>query len=269
MDMTCAGLTVLSALVTGIGGDALQPLFTGTPIMEHTLHCGTLGVSEVRAAAFGLLGDLATHMWGYVEGQAEPIFTAARTCMSILTYDTRDAVNNAVWATGIMLRKLPPAQATVLMPKVVGLLAGIVGSDQSTRWILGNAACALGRCAIVAPQLVTSLASHPFEEFFPYWARACTENDTEEERVDAFLGLCMAAGANPMAVAPHLTVLGVALVHYDFIRSPEPHLQSVMSQLLLGFKANMPPAEWAKLWGEEGAWNAPTQQRLMTLGVTP
>ena len=245
-DFLIVPLDLLSALAEAVGV-AVESLVAKYHIIEILAQCGAFNVPEVRQSAFALLGDYAQVCFAHVKSNY------GNFVMQLAQYlDPKhtSVCNNAAWAIGeiavqcaVQGLDLNPLLQYVMQPLFVIMAKQQDPAVQrSLRMVtlMENTGITIGRVAAACPQQVGAHLQH----FIKPWCLAMRNIRANEEKHQAFVGICRCIVTNPRGVMPELIFFCDAVCSWG--EDAPPDLQLAFRQLLQGFKREAEAAQAGK-----------------------
>jgi transportin-1 len=140
--------------------------------------------------------------------------------------------NNACWALGEIVLVLGSNDSKGFIEQIVERLVPILNAKKKSKGLTENSAALMGRMAYVCPDLV---AAH-LDKFAQGWFTSMKQLRHEEEREQAYKGLCLIVRKNPKACAPQFQYLCDAISSYE---SPPKDIAQNFYEILQGFKQSV------------------------------
>lgn len=245
-DFLIVPLDLLSALAEAVGV-AVESLVAKFQIMAILAQCGQFAVPEVRQSAFALLGDYSQVCFVHVK----PHFgNFVMLLAQHLDPKHTSVCNNAAWAIGeiavqcaVQGLDLNPLLQHVMQPLFVIMAKQQDPAVQrSLRMVtlMENTGITIGRVAAACPQQVGAHLQH----FIKPWCLAMRNIRANEEKHQAFVGICRCIVTNPRGVMPELIFFCDAVCSWG--EDAPPDLQLAFRQLLQGFKREAEAAQAGK-----------------------
>jgi len=248
-DFIIVSLDLLSAVAEGIG-PAVESLVAQHNIMQLVFQCGQDENPEVRQSAFALLGDYAQVCFVHVQPQYQAFVTQLA---SYLDPQYTSVCNNAAWAIGEIAvqcqehgLELESLIAPVLQ-NLVGIMSNGINdghSDLSFRMptLMENSGITLGRLGLACPQSVGTLLQH----FIKPWCIAMRNLKDNDEKYQAFKGICQTIATNPQGLMANFVYFCDAIISWQTI---PVDLRPQFHQILHGVKANA-GANWTNYFDQ-------------------
>ncbi|KAL6452138.1 hypothetical protein SBY92_001395 [Candida maltosa Xu316] len=162
-------------------------------LLELLLVCFEDYNGDVRQSSYALLGDLAIFAIELVKPYLRQIFICIGNEINNRTYETYPIYNNAIWALGEMLIRLPKEETQVYIPNLIDLLIPVINSADIQSTVIENAAICLGRMGINTPELVAPRLS----EFIHSWSKNFLYLIDNNEKETGFQGMINMISLNP------------------------------------------------------------------------
>ena len=243
----CAEGGLLAAMLAGAPAAC-----AGERLAEALALCALQAAPALRQSTFALVGELARAAPAALAPALPRLLPALLVSMRDAGVNAK-ACNNAVWALGCCAASAPLAQAVLPSAREAARRIGAVTCSERLpapqRALLENAAIALGRLALVAPEAVAhELAAMPpapspaAKTLLHAWAESLTVVSDPAEREQAYLGLCAALRLNPQPGLALIARLAVAFAVFGPDRTPAVH--AATAALLQAYHDNA-PKEWA------------------------
>jgi transportin-1 len=238
-EFVVAALDALSGLVEGLGAGA-ESLIARSSALEVLKHCVADVNPDVRQSAFAVVGEIARACLPRLRPSMQDLVGAclANVEPAAITQPSIGACNNAAWALGeVALQCRPDEAASFALPaleRLVRILAAPAGG--LPRSLVENAAVALGRIAIVAPE---PMAPHAMVFVGPWCSALRGVLDGKEKR-DAFLGLCAVLERNPDGGGAAFSVLCESVASWRDLREESSSgLKSKLTELMQRYKTRL------------------------------
>jgi len=237
-EFVVCSLDLISGMAEGMG-PSIEGLVDGSQLLAVLYKCMCDPQHEVRQSAYALVGDLAKnciHQLRAALGQYLPVLTEQ------LVPDFVSVCNNASWAIGEIAVKVG-ADMTPFVEAILQRLIPIVNRHREhlNKSLLENTAITIGRLGYVCPQL----AAPHLETFVEAWCYSLRSIRDDIEKQHAFHGLCSMIKLNPRAPINALAQLCEAFVSWQQV---PPELDDMIRQILHGYKASIPPEQWAQFF---------------------
>lgn len=202
---------------------------------------------QVKQAAFSLAGDL-------FRSCPEQLRSHLKEMILLLTKGidpglTSGLCNNAAWALSEIVLKLG-SKMQVFVPEIVKRLCEVITEHSLPQGLLQNCALALGRFALVFPDIVSTAPN--IHQFFPRYCDIISAAPTDNEKEQALQGLCLVVGRNPKDVRSFFPHICRAFVSFDALPAD---LAARMLALIKGFRARA---------GTEERWQSYFQSQAFT-----
>jgi hypothetical protein len=214
----------------------VESLVGDSRVVEFIVVLSTSDHLDVRQSVFALIGDYSKACFVHLE---PAVHVLVPTLAHQLNPRYVAVCNNAAWALGELAMQMGEGMRgglDMIVPHLTGILAGKHG----TPLMRATVAVALGRLGMVCP---VTLGQH-IEPVFYSWCEAITRFKNNDEKQDAFIGLCNMIIANPEVFASQLGYLTSAVCSFadaDYEHYPELHSQ--VSGVLQFYKAQL-GREW-------------------------
>lgn len=244
-DFVIVALDLLSAVAEGVG-PAIESLISGSDILPLMLHYATCPQDEVRQSTFALIGDYAkscfVHLKPFLAGADKngQIGGFLPILAQNLEPNKVPVCNNATWAIGEIAMRLGDDMKQFL-PQIVQALVLLIENPQNHLPILENAGITLGRLAVACPHEIASI----LPRFFTAWCKYMRSFKNNDEKRDAFEGICKVIMNNPQLIAESLPFFCTAVISWD-MQSLEKYdqLRPMFTQILQFYKQSLSPQDW-------------------------
>jgi hypothetical protein len=241
VDLLASCCDTMSAVSEALGG-AVADLVEKSNAIELLQHCCTVQDAVLRASSFSLVGELSKTAWPHVAPHSCFFLQHASAVINEVKKSSLSAGNNAVWATGEMIRRMPHAEVMAAAVSVAPALFKALSSGIPSAMLHHNAAVVVSRIATKAAPALCSLLVLPPPTWAQLWVRACAHVTDKGERREAYEGLCYFLAAAPSAAQQLLVpVCHAFAASYDM---PPDALRGMMREILLGCKRTMRSDEW-------------------------
>lgn len=135
--------------------------------------------SDVRQSAYALLGDMAIYIIDILKPYLHLIFISIGNEINNRSSETFPVYNNAIWALGEMIIRLPAKDSAPYLSNLINLLVPVLNSADTQITVLENCAICLGRMGLVGSEL---LAPRLIEFVTPWCTRFVNLVDNEEKQ---------------------------------------------------------------------------------------
>ncbi|CAD1808533.1 HEAT-like repeat family protein [Candida parapsilosis] len=135
--------------------------------------------SDVRQSAYALLGDMAIYTIDLLKPYLHSIFISIGNEINNRSSETFPVYNNAIWALGEMVIRLPAKDSEPYLSNLINLLVPVINSADTQVTVLENCAICLGRMGLVGAEL---LAPRLIEFITPWCTRFVHLVDNEEKQ---------------------------------------------------------------------------------------
>ncbi|KAI5969737.1 kap104 [Candida margitis] len=149
--------------------------------------------SDVRQSAYALLGDMAIYIIDTLKPYLHPIFISIGNEINNRNSETFPVYNNAIWALGEMIIRLPAKNTEAYLSNLINLLVPVLNSTDTQDTVLENCAICLGRMGLVGAEL---LAPRLIEFVTPWCTRFVNLVDNEEKQT-GLQGMLKVIEVNP------------------------------------------------------------------------
>ena len=244
--IVCA-LDALSNVVEGLGG-AAESLFQGAELVDLIFECAKdEGSDDLRQSGLAVLGDLAKScIRAFKEPQIPVMFNIL---LANMTPEYVNVCNNALWCTGELISSVG-APMRPFVPAAIEKISSLFNHPvQLEKSIKENAAAAMGRLALCDAAAV----GRHLPLFFKTWCLAATLVQDEDEKLDAYRGLCSAIQADPTAALDgnDFGYLCAAFVSYGTGSDIPQDLGNGFTMLLRGIQEKIvSTGRWGEVFGK-------------------
>lgn len=200
-------LDLIEALVDASGEAITQPLQSSN-VVEGLKLLLPHPSPKLRTSAFCLLGTLAASAPAAIQPalrELGPHCAASIRC----SHDNIPACNNAIWSLGQLVKRFGRETAS-LMPRCLPRLVDILNEKDMKRTLYQNVAITLGLIGSAFAETMATGSS----SILGKWCLACGRVTNQEEKVDAYSGLCKVIIANPKGAVAHLKPFLRACLEY-------------------------------------------------------
>jgi transportin-1 len=205
-----AALDLMSGLVQGMNEDMSHIIQSTEPqLVEMLVACLADEIDDVRQSGFALMGDLTISCFPLVRPFSADLM---RLLIPQITTESGapSVCNNAAWAAGELAIQLG-AHFQPFVPSLLPQLINLMNANQTPGPVVENAAIALGRMGLVAPEMVApQLAT-----FAATFIGSLKDVRDNEEKDSAFRGFCTMVGINPSGLTAELTNFVIAVAKYS------------------------------------------------------
>ncbi|KAG7665946.1 kap104 [[Candida] subhashii] len=197
-DFMVTSLDLIDGLIQGFehhSVDLIQQQQPTSNLMELLIICLEDYNADVRQSAYALLGDLSIFVLDpIVKPYLHSIFLGIGNEINNRTYSTYPVYNNAIWALGEIIMRIPFQEVESYMSNLIDLLIPVLNSSDIQSTVLENAAICLGRMGlnggakILAPRL---------SEFIVNWCSQFIYLVDNSEKETGFTGMLNIISMNP------------------------------------------------------------------------
>jgi transportin-1 len=266
-DFVIVALDLLSSITEGVGV-AIESLVKNTDILPLLLHYARDYTPEVRQSTFALIGDYAKTCFVHLKpfiliiGEDGQIGGLLPVLASNLDATHVPVCNNATWAIGEIAMQLGDEMRQFL-PQILPPLIALMNNPDNHQPILENTGITLGRMGLVCPAEIAAV----LPEFVILWCKYMRGFKNNEEKYDAFRGICKVIMTNPQCIAESLPFFCTAILSWDenSLVTKFPDLPELFRQILQYFKNSVGPQQWQGYFAQFPAKIQPPLQRLYGL----
>eukprot|EP00040_Diaphanoeca_grandis_P029262 m.171075 g.171075 ORF g.171075 m.171075 type:complete len:904 (-) comp31631_c1_seq1:64-2775(-) len=214
---------LLSSITEAIGSPIVV-LVARSNMLNLLIHCSQDSDAEVRQSSFALLGDYTKKCFAHIRPflpQLIPIL------VKNLDPTYMFVSNNSVWAIGEIAMKLGE-EMTQYLPLVLPQLVLLMTSETTdvAQPIQENTGITLGRVGLVCPNEVAA----ELPKFSVQWCRVLKRFKNNEEKFDAFMGICRVIMLNPQAICENFIFFCVAVCSWDVESLNQENFQLLQPQ---------------------------------------
>lgn len=251
-DFMVTSLDLIDGLIQGFehhSVDLIQQQQQAGNLMELLILCFEDYNADVRQSAYALLGDLAIFVLDpIVKPYLHSIFLSIGNEINNRTYSTYPVCNNAIWALGEIVMRVPFAEVEGYVKNLVDLVIPVLNSTDLQSTVLENAAICLGRVGLnggaeaIAPRL---------SEFIVTWCSHFMYLIDNSEKETGFKGMLNIISANPdqgfgglstnQQGKKNLAILLTCIANYA---EPTQELQHLFADLIQNYKALLGDDVW-------------------------
>ncbi|CAK9435801.1 uncharacterized protein LODBEIA_P04800 [Lodderomyces beijingensis] len=195
-DFMVTSLDLIDGLVQGFeyqSIDLIQHDNSSSDLSNILLACFDDYNQDVRQSAFALLGDLAIFVVDVLKPYVHPIFLSIGKEITNRTHDTFPVHNNAIWALGEMIIRLPAEETKQYWENFINLLIPILNTQEIESTVLENCAITLGRMGLYGSEAVAPRLA----EFILPWSQNFVYLDDNEEKQTGLTGIIKSISLNP------------------------------------------------------------------------
>jgi len=256
-EVMAASIDLLSGMVEGLQGRVSEVLqhHNFLAVVPEVLKDTALNVKQ---SAFALVGDSAKHC---IEFLAPFLPQLLPLCAKSLRENTSATVsNNASWAIGEICVKVGPDFMSNYLEDIVGALIQALARQNGQRQhlLMQNVCITLGRLGVVSGHQM----GKQFEQFARLWCMVMQEVRPDNEKINAFQGLCNMIKANPQVGLSCPAEMAGAI---STLCPAPPNLEPQFREILTGYKQQLGP-NWANLWAQMPADVKARLQHMYQLG---
>lgn len=234
-DFMIVALDLLSGIAEGLQGQ-IEPLVSGSQIINLLFQCMQDRVPEVRQSSFALLGDLTRACFIHVSHFVNdfiPILSKN------LNPDLISVCNNSTWAIGELSMQLASNMSPFIQFVLPPLIENINKPEPDTpKTLLENTAITIGRLGYACPNEVSPFLAN----FIKPWCIALRSIHDNNEKDSAFRGLCTMISYNPQGIVQDYIFFCDAVGSWV---NPSSDLKDMFEQILKGFKNQVGDHQWA------------------------
>ena len=198
-DFMVTSLDLIDGLIQGFEYNSIDLINQNHKInlIELILICFEDYNNDVRQSTYALLGDLAIFTIDLLKPYLQQIFISIGNEINQRTYDTYPVYNNAIWALGEMIIRLPIEETKSYLNNFVDLLIPIINNNnnnndiQST--VIENVAICLGRMGINGAELI----NEKLDLFIEKWCENFLYLIDNNEKETGFQGIINMINLNP------------------------------------------------------------------------
>lgn len=241
-EVTAACIDFLAGLVEGFRERTHEVVaqYNFIAVLPEILKDSALNVKQ---SAFALVGDTAKFSIQSLAPVLPQVIPLA--CQALRENNSINVQNNASWSIGEICIKvggefLGPYLENIVTSLVQLLQRHSVGGAFP---LLVNLSITLGRLGMVCSDQM----GKRLPEFALIWCRVMQNARNDEEKVNAFQGLCLMIKANPQACMNCVPDLFGAVC--SFFPHVPPTLQPMFKEILAGYKQSL-GANWAAAYGQ-------------------
>lgn len=248
-DFIVASLDLIDGLVQGFEFDSSELLgHNNFNLMQWVLQCLEDTSCDVRQSAYALIGDLAIYALDSVlKPDIQLIIISIGNEIHNKSFGAYPVYNNAIWALGEIIMRLPIEEAKPYMNNLVNLLIPVLNSTDSQQVVLENAVICIGRMGLnggaelIAPRL---------PEFIVSWCSHMLYLEETEEKENGFQGMINILQANPdhglggLSTQQGKSNLSIILVCIGNYQEPAEHLKALFHQLMISYKGVLGDDVW-------------------------
>mmetsp|Transcript_19194 Transcript_19194/g.44677 ORF Transcript_19194/g.44677 Transcript_19194/m.44677 type:complete len:909 (+) Transcript_19194:106-2832(+) len=249
-----ASIDLLSGIVEGTQGRAEEVLRQQNFIVVIP-ECLADTSLQVKQSAFALVGDCAKFCISFLVPILPQLFRFAADSLRQGLSPT--VSNNAAWAIGEVCVRVPPDVMSQYLDDLVKALHSVLVRPQQQVLLRRNVCITLGRLGMVCGHMMGNM----YPEFGAIWCTTMRIARHDQEKENAFQGLCNWIKTNPNGCTGFVPPLLCAIISFE---SPPPKLGASLREILSGLKQNM-GADWQKMvceLGPEVANRLQTQYQL-------
>lgn len=195
-DFIITSLDLIDGLIQGFthhSGELIQQ--NNIDLMELVMQCFEDPTEDVRQSAYALLGDLAIFVVdSTVKPNLRPIIISIGNEINNRTYNSFAVYNNAIWALGEMIIRLPYEDYKPFLNNLVDLLIPVLNSTDTQQTVSENAAICLGRMGINGG---SEVLAPRVSEFIHQWCSHMLYMINNNEKETSFQGMLNIISANP------------------------------------------------------------------------
>ena len=266
-DFVIVALDLLSSITEGVGV-AIESLVKNTDILPLLLHYARDYTPEVRQSTFALIGDYAKTCFVHLKpfiliiGEDGQIGGLLPVLAGNLDATHVPVCNNATWAIGEIAMQLGDEMRQFL-PQILPPLIALMNNPDNHQPILENTGITLGRMGLVCPAEIAAV----LPEFVILWCKYMRGFKNNEEKYDAFRGICKVIMTNPQCIAESLPFFCTAILSWDenSLVTKFPDLPELFRQILQYFKNSVGPQQWQGYFAQFPVKIQPPLQRLYGL----
>lgn len=194
-DFMVTSLDLIDGLVQGFEYHSVDLINQNhkSNLIELMLICFEDYNGDVRQSAYALLGDLAIFTIELLKPYLRQIFISIGNEINNRTYETYPVYNNAIWALGEMIIRLPIEETKPYIDNLVDLLIPVLNSNDIQSTVAENAAICLGRMGINAAELVNG----KLNQFIEAWCARFLYLIDNNEKETGFQGIINMINLNP------------------------------------------------------------------------
>ena len=195
-----------------------------------------------------MVGDLQKHLGACISEKLPEFITCA--IQNLLynhqiidpTQNQLTVCNNACWCLGEMA--VSPINKEIIKPyteEIVSKLTQIFQSSRLNKSLAQNIAITLGRLGLISPE---GVAQH-LDKIAKQWCLSLKyiKGDSNDEKHQAYKGLCYTIGRNSKAIQAHFPYFCSAIVDY---KNPRQELHLIFKAILETFKQSCGDEYWAE-----------------------
>lgn len=240
-EVVVAAIDLLAGMIEGMQGQISQVLQQQNflAVAPEVLKDTAL---QVKQSAFALMGDAAKYCIQFLTPFLPQLLPL---CAQALRENNSATVsNNAAWAIGEVCIQVGAEFMTTYLDDIVDSLVTALQRQQAQRQqlLMQNVCITLGRLGMVSGHQM----GKKFADFAKIWCIVMKEVRLDQEKINAFQGLCNMIQANPQAGMTCLPELSGAIS--SLCPAPAP-LAPRFKQILEGYKQNA-GQNWQAVWGQ-------------------
>lgn len=164
-------LELVQTLVIHLGGDFMGPLIAASTLLAPggllEWACATHS-ADMELSAFALVGELASYAWPVLAPAAPRLLRAASDAIVAAVAGSKAEMarrdggsSNALWAAGMVYRKLAPADAAAVAPALLPGFKAALLNRRAPPNMVANAAVNVCVMAAAAPAVVLAAFTPP------------------------------------------------------------------------------------------------------------
>ncbi|CAI5757296.1 unnamed protein product [Candida verbasci] len=194
-DFMVTSLDLIDGLIQGFEYHSIDLIQQNTKsnLIDLLLICFEDYNADVRQSAYALLGDLAIFTIDLIKPKLHQIILSIGNEINQRSYETFPVYNNAIWALGEMIIRLPEQDIKQYLNNLVDLLTPIINSSDIQSTVIENVAICLGRMGINGSDIVSSRIN---EFIIPWCSKFLTLADNNEKE-SGFMGMINMISKNP------------------------------------------------------------------------
>lgn len=248
-DFIITALDLVDGLVQGFTHHSAELISQNRiDLMDLVMVCLEDPSEDVRQLAYALLGDLAIFVLEHtILGHLQPLLICIGNEINNRSYHSFAVYNNAIWALGEMVMRIPFETIKPYLGNLVDLLIPVLNSSDTQHTVSENAAICLGRMGITGGQEVVA---QRLPEFIYQWCSQMLYLIENEEKETAFQGMLNIISQNPDAGfgglsnvqgKKNLSVFVICIGNYA---EPPESLREMFSQVLNGYQSMLGKDVW-------------------------